>query len=146
MEIISKRFKDLNIEELYEILQLRSQVFVVEQECIYQDLDGKDKNALHLYIRDKGAIVAYLRVLEKGISHKQVAIGRVLSVERNKGLAKKLLQEAIRIIMDVLGEEEIVLEAQTYIKKMYEDLGFEVCSNEFLEDGIPHVKMILRIK
>lgn len=146
MEVFEKYYDQLELDELYKIMELRSRVFVLEQKCLYQDLDGLDKKALHLYIRDKGRIVAYLRILEKGLVNEHVAIGRVLSIVRGQGLAKLLLERAIEIVSLDWKEKAIYLEAQVYIKGLYQNFGFKEISDVFLEDGIPHVQMLLEIK
>ena len=145
MELIVKRFNELTLDELYEILKIRVNVFIVEQNCPYEELDEKDKNAYHVFLRDRNKIQAYLRVLEKGISFEEASIGRVLSLKRKSGFGSKILKEGIKVAKEKLNADKIVIEAQTYVKKMYENAGFRVISEEFLEDGIPHVKMILNI-
>ena len=138
-----KRFRELTVDELYEILRLRVSVFVVEQQCPYPELDGLDKTALHVWLRDESGIQAYLRVMDKSETREYVSIGRVLSVRRREGLATRLLQEAVRLARTELHAENIYLEAQVYAKSLYEKQGFRQISDAFLEDGIPHVKMLL---
>ena len=144
MELVIKEFKELSSQELYTLLQVRISVFVVEQTCPYQELDGKDQSALHLYYRRDEKILAYLRLLQK--SPEEVAIGRVLTIERGSGLGKSLMQEAIKLAKTRLSAKGIYIEAQTYAKGFYEQLGFVRCSDEFLEDGIPHIKMQLTLQ
>lgn len=140
-----KHFSELTVPELYEILKVRVNVFVVEQNCPYSELDDKDLNAYHLWLSDeKDEIKAYLRVLDKGVSFSEAAIGRVLSLERRKGLASRLMKAGIKTAYEKFEADEIKLEAQVYAKALYEKLGFEVTSDEFLEDGIPHVEMLLK--
>lgn len=141
MELCVRSFEELTKEELYEILKLRTDVFVVEQQCPYPELDGRDQGAWHVFLRDEEGIRAYLRVMDKGVMLPEVSIGRVLSVERRKGLASRLLQEGIRVAEEKFGAEVIALEAQTYAASLYEKQGFRICGKEFLEDGIPHVLM-----
>ena len=142
MNLWVKAFAELSAEELFEIYKRRSAVFVVEQNCVYQDIDDLDKTALHLWLEEDGAIVAYLRILPPGGTRKEAAIGRVFSVVRRKGYATMLLREAIRVIKERFDTDCVYLEAQTYAKSLYEKLGFEQISEEFLEDGIPHIKML----
>ena len=143
MEIIIKKFNELSLEELYEILKIRVSVFVVEQNCPYQEIDDKDKQAYHIYIRENNQIKAYLRVLDKGVSFPEVSIGRVLTTERNKGYSNILIKEGIKVAKEKYNADKIKIEAQVYAKKMYEKHGFKQVSNEFLEDGIPHIIMLL---
>ena len=144
MTLNVKRFGELTPDELYEILRLREAVFVVEQACAYQDIDGKDRGAIHAWLSDADGIAAYLRVLDRGVYDEEVAIGRVLSLRRRQGLATRLLREGIRIAREELGSEVISVEAQVYARALYEKLGFRQASEEFLEDGIPHIRMLLR--
>lgn len=146
MEIRAKRFEELDIYELYEILKLRVDVFVVEQNCPYPELDEKDKAAWHVYIRENGAITAYLRVLDAGVSFPEVGIGRVISARRRCGLGTMLLREGIKVARERMDAKVIKLEAQTYARAFYEAQGFRQTSDEFLEDGIPHVEMTLELQ
>ena len=130
MELVVKRFEELTANELYEILKLRVSVFVVEQNCPYQEID------------DNG-IQAYLRVIEKGVSFDEVSIGRVIAVKRRCGMGSRILAEGIRVAKTQLKADAIKIEAQTYAKELYEKQGFRQISDEFLEDGIPHVPMRL---
>lgn len=141
MELVVKAFEELNIRELYEILRVRAAVFVVEQECAYQDVDGIDTKAVHAFLWDENGIQAYLRVFEKDACTAQM--GRMLTVERGAGLGARLLKEGIRIARDVLKKDVLYIEAQSYATGFYEREGFRVTSEEFLEDGIPHVQMEL---
>ena len=141
MELVVKTFEKLNIHELYEILRVRAAVFVVEQECAYQDLDGIDPNAVHAFLQNENGIQAYLRVFEKDAHTAQM--GRMLTVERGTGLGGRLLKEGIRIARDVLKKDALYIEAQCYAVGFYQREGFRVASEEFLEDGIPHVQMML---
>ncbi|MBR6654939.1 MAG: GNAT family N-acetyltransferase [Oscillospiraceae bacterium] len=145
MEVIVKRFEELDINELYEILKLRVDVFVVEQNCPYPELDDKDKSAWHVYIREDGKITAYLRVLDPGVSFDTAAIGRVISTRRRCGLGTTLLREGIRVARERMNTPAIKIEAQTYARAFYELQGFQQTSDEFLEDGIPHIEMTLEL-
>ncbi|WP_426351220.1 GNAT family N-acetyltransferase [Alloiococcus sp. CFN-8] len=143
MEFIIKRFEELTVDELYEILKVRVSVFVVEQECPYQEVDEKDKNAYHVFIKGNEGIKAYLRVLDKGISFEEVSIGRVLTTERGIGLGDKILEKGIEVAKEKMNADKIRIEAQCYAKGFYERFGFKQVSDEFLEDGIPHIEMLL---
>ncbi|WP_346917094.1 GNAT family N-acetyltransferase [Clostridium sp.] len=146
MEFKIKKFNELTIEELYKILRVRNEVFVVEQDCIYQDCDNKDYNSYHLYLEEGNEVVGYLRIVNKGISYDEISIGRVLVKEthRNKGLSRKIMLEGIKFIEENLNSTEIRLSGQVYIKGFYESLGFKQVSEEYLEDNIPHVEMLYK--
>ena len=142
MELIVRHFAELSPEELYAVLKLRVDVFVVEQNCPYPDLDGRDQAALHVWLQDEEGIEAYLRIMDRGAVSEYVTIGRVVARRRRQGLATKLLQEAVPLAEEAFQADKIYLEAQTYARGLYEKLGFEQVSEEFLEDGIPHIKML----
>lgn len=141
-----KRFEELEAKEVYQILQMRSEVFVVEQQCPYQDCDGKDEKAYHLYLQDHGRIIAYLRILEKGVSYDEISIGRVLvhKDHRGKGIAREMMLKAMDFIESDLREQEIKIQAQSYLLSFYRSLGFREISEEYLEDNIPHRDMLYR--
>ncbi len=141
MKTIIKSFYELNIDELYEILKLRAEVFIIEQNCIYPDIDDKDKHSLHVFLKEQDEIVAYLRVIEKGISFDEVSIGRVIAKYRRQGLGTLVLKAGIQAAKEIYQAEKIIIEAQTYAKAFYEKQGFIQTSDEFLEDGIPHIQM-----
>ncbi len=143
MELHVKRFSELTTEELYQLLKLRVSVFVVEQKCPYMELDGHDQTALHVWLEDSEGIQAYLRILNAGVISEYVTIGRVIAVKRRCGIGSRILSEGIRIVKDTLGADKIYVEAQAYAKGMYEKQGFRQISDEFTEDGIPHVSMLL---
>lgn len=145
MQTYRKRFSNLDTNELYEILKLRFDVFVLEQECLYPEIDNLDQEAIHVYIKDGDEIVAYLRVLDRGIESEDVAIGRVIAKRRRQGLGTLVLKEGIKAAKEYFDAERIYLEAQTYAKEFYKNLGFEQISDEFLLDGIAHIKMRLVI-
>lgn len=138
-----KRFEALSTRELYEILRLRSEVFVVEQNCVYQDIDGKDEKALHLLGFCNGAIVAYARLFKPGDYYKNAAIGRVVVAQkyRNQKWGHALISASITGIQDYFGETPITISAQLYLKEFYEQNGFIKTSAPYLEDGIPHIEM-----
>lgn len=138
-----KPFKELSAVELYQILQLRSEVFVVEQNCVYQDIDGKDSKAIHAIGEFEGQIVAYCRIFNSGDYFDQASIGRVIVKEnfRDRKWGHNLIKEAIGAIGKYYGQSQITISAQLYLKKFYESHGFVQTSEEYLEDGIPHIEM-----
>lgn len=142
-----KKFDELSIEEIYEILKLRNEVFIVEQKCAYQDCDGKDKQAYHLFLTNNGEIASYLRILNKGVSYNEVSIGRVLvnTKYRKRNLARETMVRAIKFIQEELYETEIRIEAQAYLIEFYKSLGFKEVSEVFLEDNIPHIEMLYKM-
>ena len=139
-----KKFKELSVDELYRMLEIRNDVFVVEQECIYQDCDRKDLEAYHLFCIENDKIIATLRILEKGISYDEISIGRVVvdKLYRRKKLGRKAMEMAIDFINNTYGNSPIRISAQVYIKEFYESLGFNAVSDIYLEDDIPHIEMI----
>ena len=143
-----KNFNELTTDELYKILEVRNEVFIVEQKCAYQDCDNKDKNAYHLFSTENGNIVSYLRILEKGISYKEISIGRVLVANnyRGKSLAKEGMTRAIKFIENHLKETAIRISAQAYLINFYKNLGFKEVSEVYLEDDIPHIEMLYTSK
>lgn len=138
-----KSFEDLSVHELYNILRLRSEIFVVEQNCVYLDLDGKDKKGLHLLGEFEGKIVAYSRLFKPGISFDNASIGRVVvdAHYRDRKWGHELMREAIAGIQLHFGENKITIGAQLYLKKFYESHGFIQTSEMYLEDDIPHIEM-----
>lgn len=143
MQLYVKRFQELTTDELYAILKLRVDVFVVEQRCPYPELDDLDRAALHVWLEDEAGIEAYVRVLDKGVKSLNAALGRVIAVRRRVGLGTKIVQAGIDAAREVFGADAVYIEAQTYARSLYEKLGFRQSSEEFLEDGIPHIKMLL---
>ena len=143
MKVVTKTFEQLNNNELFEIFSLRVSVFVVEQNCAYQEIDEYDRCAYHVYMADDKGIAAYLRVLPQNTRFATASIGRVIARERNKGYGTAILNEGIKVAKDYLNADRITIEAQTYAKKLYENAGFVQISDEFLEDGIPHITMEL---
>ena len=140
-----KPFQDLTLEELYEILHLRNDVFVVEQKCNYLDIDGKDLKSMHLQGRVNNELVAYVRILPPGLSYDEPSIGRVLNARsvRRQGVGQALMHKAIAETIALHGKRTIKIGAQLYLKRFYESFGFVQCSEPYLEDEIPHIKMIL---
>ena len=141
MTTVIKHFNELTTEELYRIYKLRVSVFVVEQSCPYQEVDDFDRDAYHLWFEEDGEIIAYLRILPAGTAFDTAAIGRVISMRRRCGIGRSLVKLGMETAEEKLGAEEITLEAQVYARGLYEGLGFEQCSEEFFEDGIPHIRM-----
>lgn len=139
------RLGQMTPQLLYALMAFRESVFVVEQKCIYQELDGLDMDALHLLGRDANHIIACLRILPPSANPARVQIGRVAVAQdrRNGGLARVMMQMAIDRVHQEQPSATIFLNAQTYLQGFYQSLGFRLCGNEFLEDGIPHVPMEL---
>ena len=143
MNFFVKTFNELSNIELYNILKIRSEVFVVEQECIYNDMDGADVPSLHVFCKNGDDITACLRIIPLGDG--EVKIGRVCSYEKRTGLGTQLLKEGIKAAKEIMGAKKIIINAQSYIKGFYAKQGFVQTSGEFDEEGIPHVRMELSI-
>ena len=144
----TKHFKNLSIDEYFEILYLRSEVFIVEQDCPYQDVDEKDRKSFHLFGRDKnGKVIAVSRILPKGVSYEEISIGRVAVKKdaRGEGVGDELMQEAIKFIEQEFGEQNIRISAQKYLMGYYQKHGFKSTDKYYLEDNIPHVEMIFEV-
>jgi len=144
-EITTKTFSELSTQELYDFLKLRSEVFVVEQDCVYQDLDGKDKKAIHILLYKNEILVAYTRVFRGGDYFNIASIGRVVvkKNERKYGYGKLIMYASIKYIKENIKNSQIQISAQTYLIKFYNSLGFIEEGKEYLEDDISHIKMIL---
>jgi ElaA protein len=144
MDFFIKSFSELNTSELYQILQLRAEVFVVEQDCVYQDVDGKDQKSLHIFGIKNQKIVAYTRIFKPGDYFKNASIGRVVVVasERKYGFGHALMETSIGAIKNYFKVDQITISAQVYLKKFYESHGFLQVGNDYLEDGIPHIEML----
>lgn len=144
IKTIVKTFGELTIKELYAILRLRSEVFVVEQDCVYQDVDNKDQNALHLFLVKNNDVVAYTRLFKPGDYFKDASIGRVVVAEkqRKSKLGHLLIEESIQAVKDHFHTSNITISAQKYLKKFYKSHSFSQMGEEYLEDGIPHIRMI----
>ncbi|VXC25306.1 Protein ElaA [Flavobacterium sp. 9AF] len=138
-----KRFKELSLGELYDLLKLRSEVFVVEQNCVYLDIDGKDSKAIHVLGFYKEELVAYTRVFNKGDYFNEASIGRVVVHPdyRDKKWGFQLMETSIETVKVFFNQTEITISAQQYLTKFYESLGFIQTSDMYLEDDIPHVEM-----
>lgn len=144
MQITVKAFEDLRLHELYKLLQLRSEVFVVEQNCVYQDIDGKDQQALHVLGYEEQELVAYTRIFPPDTYFKEAAIGRVVVKDssRKKTFGHEIMKASIKAIEEHFSSRSIKLSAQTYLTKFYESHGFEQIGEGYLEDGIPHIAMV----
>lgn len=136
-----KTFSELTTDELYALLKIRSAVFVVEQDCVYQDLDDDDQPSVHLWLTEGERIVALCRVCPAGTHMEEVSIGRVITTERGKGYGKQIMQAGIEAAREYFGATRIDIEAQEYAKGFYEQTGFRQSSEPFILDGIPHIRM-----
>lgn len=136
-----KTFQQLTTDELYELLRVRSEVFVVEQNCVYQDLDYDDQKSIHLWLTEGEKVIAMARVCPAGTHMKEISIGRVITTERGKGYGKQIMLHAIDAAVEYFNAELIDIEAQEYAKGFYEGVGFKQSSETFMLDGIPHIKM-----
>lgn len=147
MELVCKEFYKLSLDELYSIYKLRCEVFIVEQNCPYLDIDDVDKNSYHMFYKNYDEIIAYLRVIPKNMYLNTSSIGRVIVKKeyRGKNIGLILLKEAIKLITDLKLDNTITIHAQTYAIPFYNKVGFKAIGNEFLEDGIPHFTMELKI-
>ena len=145
LRFVIKPFHELTIEELYTMLQLRTKVFVVEQNCVFQDMDDKDRKGIHVLGYHDNDLVAYSRLLPAGVSYNEMSIGRVLTDtdRRKEGFGIDLMKRSIETMYHVYGKAPIRIGAQLYLKKFYEGLGFLQSSDTYLEDGIPHIEMLL---
>lgn len=143
-----KKFSELTVDDMYEIAKSRFEVFVCEQEIIEeQDFDDKDKLCHHVMLKEDGRIVAYSRIVPKGIGYENISIGRVLVLNshRRRGIAQKMMKVALEFIKNNLNENIVVLSAQEYLKEMYSSVGFKVISDVYDEVNIPHVKMKIEL-
>ncbi|RPJ95209.1 GNAT family N-acetyltransferase [Rummeliibacillus sp. TYF005] len=143
-----KKFDELTNSELYNILKERTVIFVVEQNCPYLEVDGKDPFSYHLFKEVDGEIVAYLRILPPGVSYTESSIGRVIVKKeyRGQGIAKELLKRGLDFIQNELKETTVKIQAQEYLRKFYGSFGFQAISETYLEDNIPHIDMVLQFK
>ena len=143
-KIVIKKFQELSLEELYQILRLRSAVFVVEQNCPYQDIDNKDQESLHLMYYVNNNFAGYTRLLPAGLSYNEAAIGRVIisAEHRGAGIGKALMKASIKACYDHFGISAIRIGAQVYLLDFYQSLGFVPQGEGYDEDGIPHIEML----
>ena len=139
-----KSFHQLTVDELYELLRVRSEVFVVEQNCVYQDMDGDDQQSIHLWLTVADKVVALARVCPAGTHMKEISIGRVITTERGKGYGKQIMLHAIDAAIDYFDAKILEIEAQEYARGFYESVGFRQSSESFMLDGIPHIRMTWR--
>lgn len=141
-------FNDLNPHELYAIIQLRNEVFVVEQNCVFQDADDKDQGAFHLMGWQNEKLVAYTRLLPAGAAYKEASIGRVVTspLARRTGIGRELMEQSINTLFQLWGQQDIQIGAQLYLKKFYESFGFVQTGDVYLEDGIEHIHMIRKLQ
>ena len=145
MKLVVKHFSELSADELFELYKLRVSVFVVEQKCPYQEVDDADRAAYHVWLKDENGIEAYARVLPQGAAFPTASIGRVIAVRRRCGLGSKIVEAAVNVARIYLNAGKITIEAQVYARSLYEKHGFRQTSEEFLEDGIPHIQMQLEL-
>ena len=145
---IQKAFDELTVEELYAILQLRAEVFVVEQDCVFQDMDGKDRHSHHIMCWKDAKLVAYARILPPGISYVESSIGRIVTspTARKKGIGRELMKRSLEALYNLHGKTVIRIGAQYYLKGFYESFGFRQTGSIYLEDNIEHIEMLLFIK
>lgn len=144
LHVLIKSFDELSTKELYAILQLRAEVFVVEQNCVYQDIDGKDEKALHVIGYKNNKIVAYTRIFKSGDYFEKASIGRVVVAknERKYGYGHVIFEYSVEAVKEHFKETSIKISAQLYLKKFYESHGFFQIGEGYLEDDIPHISMI----
>lgn len=144
MEAVVKTFEELSTQELYQILRLRSEVFVVEQDCVYQDIDNMDQKALHVLGLKDGELVAYTRMFKPRDYFENASIGRVVVAQKQRkyGYGKQIMQVSMAALAQRFPKTTIEISAQKYLLKFYTELGFTTRGEEYLEDGIPHVRMI----
>ena len=138
-----KTFRELTVDELYELLRARSEVFVVEQDCAYQDMDGDDQASIHIWLTEGDRVVAVCRVCPAGTHMEEVSIGRVVTTVRGKGYGKMIMLEGIKVARERFNADRIDIEAQEYARGFYEQVGFRQSSDPFILDGIPHIRMTL---
>lgn len=148
MEWSLKTFEELSTHEIYQILKARVDVFVVEQACAYEEIDNYDQQSTHLFLRTEDKLVAYVRLVPKQTKFNEVSIGRVLVVKefRGKGYAKAIMEKAISHLINEWEENVIKIQAQYYLNDFYSSLGFKQITDVYLDDGLPHIDMILKNK
>ncbi len=141
-----KKFEELTTNELYMILKVRNEVFILEQTCPFLDCDDKDRSSYHMFLEKDNEVIAYCRLLPRGVAYKESSIGRVLVSKNYRGqnLAKELMEKGINFIINNMKENEIKIQAQAYLFKFYSSFGFIPISDEYIEDDIPHIDMIYK--
>lgn len=145
MELISKSFNELNTEELYEILKSRAEIFVIEQNINYLDMDDVDYDSLHCFFMENHRIIAYLRAFYQNRDKKIVKIGRVLTLKHGNGIGNALMLQALQAIKEKFKCEKVMVDAQKHAVGFYEKFGFKIISDDFLEEGIVHIRMDLAV-
>ncbi len=146
MKWIYKSYEELTTQELHDLIKVRMDIFVVEQNCPYPEVDGYDPEANHLWLEDEdGQVIAYCRIFLSGVKYNEASIGRILVVKemRGKEYGKELMTKALSVIKDQYGEKAVKIQAQEYLLDFYGSFGFEGVTETYLEDGIPHVDMVL---
>ena len=143
IEWVKKKWSDISLEELYSVLRLRSEVFVVEQDCVYQDIDNKDQIAIHLLGYINKEIIAYSRLFNEGDYFKETSFGRAIikKEKRGQGYGDELVKESLKTIKNYYGNKKVKISAQAHLKTFYSKHAFIAKGKEYLEDGIPHVSM-----
>jgi ElaA protein len=145
MNLVIKNFEELDRLELYEILRARSQVFIVEEKMNCQDMDYIDFNCRHYFLKEDGKVISYMRAYYENENKDVVKLGRVLSVKRLSGFGRQLFENSIKDIKEYFGAKEIVLHSQKHAVGFYEKLGFKTISDEYMEEGVVHVTMLLKL-
>ena len=147
MKFEIKHYNDLSLDEFHDLIALRIEVFVIEQDCPYQDLDGKDKVGFHLLVKEDDSIIGTTRILPVGVSYPEVSIGRVVvaNTHRMMKIGHVLMEKSMEFVYDHFGKVDVKLSAQKHLEKYYNQHGFVSTGKEYLEDGIPHVEMINKI-
>ena len=146
MNLIAKKFEELDTEELYEILKARAEIFIMEQNILYQDMDNVDYKSLHCFFMEENKVIAYLRAFYQEDNRDTVKIGRVLTVKHGTGIGRELMEKSIAAIKEKMKCKKISMDAQEYAVGFYEKFGFKRISNDFLEEGIVHVVMELELE
>lgn len=146
MKLIVKKFDELSVYELFAIYKLRTDVFVVEQNCAYPEVDDTDKVSYHVWLEDEDGIAAYARVIPAGVTFATPSIGRIIAAKRYMGLGTEIVEKAVEVAKEKFGAEELTIEAQTYARPFYEKLGFYKTSEPFLDAGIEHIQMKKKLK
>ena len=143
IEWVKKKWSDISLEELYSVLRLRSEVFVVEQDCVYQDIDNKDQIAIHLLGYINKELIAYSRLFNEGDYFKETSFGRAIIKKENRGqgYGDELIKESLKTIKNYYGNKKVKISAQAHLKSFYSKHAFIAKGKEYLEDGIPHVSM-----
>jgi len=139
-----KTFDELSVEELYQVIRARIEVFVIEQNCPYQDADNSDQKAVHLWAEQDGEVIAYCRLFDKGVKYSETSIGRVITTSkgRGKGIGRQLISYAIQVIENRFGTSEIRISAQDYLLDFYGSFGFKDTGKKYEEDNLPHTEML----